>query len=420
MLAGGILVKYNMDSRNTSSIQSSGFTDECLFLLPKDETVSELSHDLEGLFENEEKLEREFCSNMECLDFFKRIQDGKAEAKAFKEFPYRKGGQPFTVEREIWFRDYGGILEERKYVIVHVHYSDSWNKYVQRQQVTQVTQINLRHFTEHQVHQVGAGAHEAMFKSTYLEEKGKPVFRNSKCVFQGAGWEDKNIAGWAWNNFDAHGHNFGNLPQWYDNMPRLDRERVIAGQDEKPAEIAHVLSCFLNKVNESMVGAKLLNHADQEDLKYLGHSRIGLEVLAIGNDSYCIEGMRDHGKLRNCVSDARSVSDSFKKLDAKCKLIMDVKDRQNLRRVVLDWAESKLMHQHVKTAFFFWAGHALYYRGSTHLLPTLQDERKWRIDKIEPGENTVKVCKIISLVKKYSKCDLIVCLDSCRTRACLG
>ena len=86
MLAGGILVKYNMDSRNTSSIQSSGFTDECLFLLPKDETVSELSHDLEGLFENEEKLEREFCSNMECLDFFKRIQDGKAEAKAFKEF----------------------------------------------------------------------------------------------------------------------------------------------------------------------------------------------------------------------------------------------------------------------------------------------------------------------------------------------
>ncbi len=38
-----------------------------------------------------------------------------------------------------------------------------------------------------------------------------------------------------------------------------------------------------------------------------------------------------------------------------------------------------------------------------------------QIDELEPGEHTVGVHEIIEYVRSYAQCDLIVCLDSCRT-----
>jgi hypothetical protein len=308
-------------------------------------SIDTLCHELDGLSENDDERSREFQKDAECVRFFRRVRERRAVAKAFKEFPH-KG----KVEREIWYRDYGGTTEERKYVIVHMHFSDDWDKNLQRQKVTSVTQVNLRHFTKSQEHATGTGAWEAMFESAYLEQKGRCVFRTQqtgiteKCIFQASGdAPSANNVGWRWNNQDLGGQDLDQLIQWFPGMPRLERDRVMHRHEEDP-EWSRIMVEFLNDAEKTMSSAK---PASKDELEYLQRSQIGLEVLAIGNDSYCFEGMRFEGVLQNCVKDAKAVAEEFEKLDAKSKVLEDVSDRLSLRKAVKNWAESRLKHESV-------------------------------------------------------------------------
>ncbi len=149
----------------------------------------------------------------------------------------------------------------------------------------------------------------------------------------------------------------------------------------------------------------------------MNESRIGVEVLAIGNDDYYVEDMRHNGALKNCIRDANAVANAFEQLGARSTVVENVKDRSDVRYYVKRWAESRLRNDGVRTAFLFWAGHALVHggSGSTHLVPSFKDRRRWRVDQLEPLEHTVSVREVITLIRSVSKCGLIVCLDSCRT-----
>ena len=150
---------------------------QCTLFLSDGLDVRKLTGKLHGLFEDEEEIYRSFQGDYECITFFRRVKNGDAQAKAFKEFPYTKY-KPWTVEREIWYRDFAGTVEERKYVIVHIHFSDLWDERLsaegKKQNVTLVTQMNLRHFPTTKG-STGAGAYETMFESAYLEQQGTGV-----------------------------------------------------------------------------------------------------------------------------------------------------------------------------------------------------------------------------------------------------
>ncbi len=390
-------------------------TDDIFLWLPPDEHVSALLSDLHGLVESDEALTREFKSDDECINFLKRVKQNEATAKAFKEFPFKGKGKPWKVEREIWFRDSAGNMEDKEYVVAHIHFSDEWDHDCaskrQQQKATSITQINLRHFTRKPTH--GTGAAKAIFKSAYLEPLGKCIFRFC---------DGKNGSGLPlckheiFNTIQCMGNNVKNLIQWFPGDPRMERERTVGRSGiHKHDNMLQTVAEFLETTHRGMHQTKL---AEKEEVDYMQPSAIGIEVLAIGNDAYFIDGLRQNGQLRNCAKDARAVAEAFQELGAKCRVVENVRDSAHLQDIIEEWINTKLSNPTVEKAFFFWAGHALYHQGYTHLLPTFAHDKR-PIHRIRPGYQTLAVEQLIKEVKAKANCGLIICLDSCRTQVSL-
>ena len=207
------------------------------------------------------------------------------------------------------------------------------------------------------------------------------------------------------------GTNLDNVFQWFPGMSQLPRDRATSFYDDNQEE--HV----------DLLAAKVLGDSDQamSDAKSLNMNELGLKapssrlsVLTVGNDMYRIEGMKDKGLLFNCKNDACAIADEFKKLGAVVKVVTDVREKRELCTEEINWAKT-LNENSDDTAFFFWAGHELYHEGATHLLPTWREGSEMQLELLDPCEDTFKVHQIIKLFRVYSSCDLIVCLDSCRT-----
>jgi hypothetical protein len=74
-----------------------------------------------------DKTAQRALSEKEGIEFLKKVAQGKIEAIAFKEFPYFwKKVNMYTVEREIWYRDFEAQVETKKYVVVHIHFLDAY------------------------------------------------------------------------------------------------------------------------------------------------------------------------------------------------------------------------------------------------------------------------------------------------------
>ena len=309
-------------------------------------------------------------TNDEYNKFIDRVKNGEAVAKAFKEFPYRGNGLTATVERELWYQEKDReVRADRKYVIVHIHFADEWdqNRHErrERQLVSGITQVNLRHLKSKPSEpgsrtEPGPRNWTSMFQYADPEPRGRQVFK-----FAGVGgWKWKEQPG-AWprqesvqvlmQNVNLNEPRHDDLIQWFEGDQPLARDSTRL-QEEQKLEWSEKMCYFMHQVEDVMGRAETIFQAVLE--QRCKPSRIGVEVLAIGNNAYDIPGIV---VLENCVRDAHAVSLAFENIGARCHPVVEnVVSPNQLTKCIEKWAVQCQSNEHgLRIVFLFWAGHSL-------------------------------------------------------------